>query len=211
MTQTKNSLKDLTKIIYDKLIERKEMKIRDFTSYVMSQYSISIPEPSFRRRIYDVITVFTCLGYVEKNEGNLTWIGKPENSKPPEYDEIYTRILAKEDELRDKARRLLIYKALIIENRNKQRTNEPKAFIPFLYFDCPQDRYRIEWLDKNKVKITSTIDDIELMSPSEIIDGIKIHVSTLLQVFQECPILEKCRNLLMIDISGLDQNDLVCI
>ncbi|OHS99885.1 hypothetical protein TRFO_08190 [Tritrichomonas foetus] len=211
MTHAKSSLKDLTKIIFDKLSERKQITIKDFTSYIMSQYSISIPEPSFRRRIYDVISVFTCLGYAEKNEGNLTWLGKPSHSpKPPSYDQIHKRVLSKEEVLKHKARMLLLYKALEIENSNFHQINDQKAYIPFIYVECPTDSITIEQNNTNTLKMSSSKDMI-FLSPSELLEKKTFHVSTIYQALNECPELSQCKELLNIDFSNKKGDDMVYI
>lgn len=212
MTQVKSSLKDLAKIIYDKLYELKNTSIKDFTAYVMSQYQISIPESSFRRRIYDVISVFTCLGYVNKVDGNLEWIGKESTvQKPPQYTETQNRIEAKQQILRQKARMLLIYKTLIKENMRKTKgNNEARVYIPFIYFECPTNEIHIENQDNHSVMMllgsnTSTL------SPSEVLESIPFHVSSIMQAIKENPEIQQCLDILDIDLSGKSENDLIFI
>lgn len=212
MTQVKSSLKDLTKIIYDKLCELKNTTVKDFTSYVMSQYQISIPEPSFRRRIYDVISVFTCLGYVNKNDGNLEWIGKPSaNQKPPQYSETQNRIETKQQLLKNKARMLLIYKTLIKENMEKQKTNNDiRIYIPFIYFECPANEIFIETTNAHSVKMVLSANTSSL-SPGEVLENIPFHVSSIIKAINENPEIQQCLDILDIDLSGKSENDLIFI
>lgn len=211
MAQVKSSLKDLTKIIYDKLCELKHTTVKDFTSYVMSQYQISIPEPSFRRRIYDVISVFTCLGYVNKTDGNLEWVGKPSNNqKPPQYSETQFRIETKQQLLKHKARMLLIYKALIKENMEKPKTNDTRIYIPFIYFECPSNEVCIENPNTPSVKILLS-SKASSLSPVEVLTNIPFHVSSIMKVINENPEIQQCLDILDIDLTGKSENDLIFI
>lgn len=212
-SEPKIQLKDLTKIIYEKLCELKEISIKDFASYIISQCSISISENSFRRRIYDVISILTSLGYVNKVDGTLQWIGKSSSEpKPPEYLETRERIEAKRERLKYQARTLLLCKVCIRENMRGQRVNQDKRiYFPFVFFECSNNSMQIKSRTDNKIVAVITDKDIIILSPFDIMGDIPFRVSTVLEVINDSPELKDCLDVLDLDLNGKSGNDFIYI
>jgi hypothetical protein len=118
------SLKAVTHRVRHHIEESKRTTHQAVTAAVIADYRQSspgdLPENTLRRRIYDVITVLRVIGYVQKVDDILIWIGdvRCDDSPPrPVVGQTTCRVQSKEQFLQCKMRLLLLYNALIETNR----------------------------------------------------------------------------------------------
>jgi hypothetical protein len=91
----------------------------------------AFPEHTLRRRIYDVITVFCVIGYVQKVDKTLVWIGELSRGPSPflkDIEQATRRIQSKEQVLQYKMRLFLGYQSLIAANRG---ISKPSGVLSF--------------------------------------------------------------------------------
>lgn len=82
---------------------------------------------TLKRRIYDVITVLSVLGYVDKVDKQIVWVGQTDMPllRSAEVTRRRLRVESKRESFRYKAKLLLLYKSLI--EMRKPTTRPAKA------------------------------------------------------------------------------------
>jgi hypothetical protein len=128
------SLKAISSRVKLELETRRHTSIPELTAAIISDYKSqwdSVPDDTIRRRVYDVVTVFIVIGYVQKSQKTLDWVGKvpsDDPSVPAQIATISRSVEHKQELLRHKLRLLFLYRALITANRTSSRPNNA---IPF--------------------------------------------------------------------------------
>jgi hypothetical protein len=89
-----------------------------------------IIEENVRRRVCDVISVFKTVGYIQKTENSLIWVGHTDikGPGPEEIDRVSRRIASKEQLLQYKMKIFLLYSALIGMNRTMRKPQNAVDF-----------------------------------------------------------------------------------
>jgi hypothetical protein len=88
------------------------------------------PESTLRRRIYDVVTVFCVIGYVQKVEKTLVWVGHLSQIIRPfhkDLEQAKRRVQSKEQALQSKMRLFMAYQVLLATNRDASKTENVRA------------------------------------------------------------------------------------
>jgi hypothetical protein len=174
----------------------------DITNSIVDTYQSSnpeIPAKTLHRRIYDVITVFTCIGHIKKENQSLVWVGPNRPRESPRIADLAartTRIESKEEALRYKARLLLLHRALISANRTAVSPAHKIQFPVMVIGQKGSDltlhsdpiRHRICIEARHKPKI---------LSPFEILSGKTFTAAAMEQAVAESPELLPFRDLLM--------------
>lgn len=97
-----------------------------------------LTDETLRRRIYDVITVLRAIGYVQKADSALIWIGDVGTNGRcrREAEQALRRVQSKEQTVRYKLHLLLLYNSLIAMNRTIRKPANA-IFFPMIVIGSP--------------------------------------------------------------------------
>jgi hypothetical protein len=128
------SLKAISRRVKMELEARGHMTLPELTSCLILEHTShgeSFPEETLRRRIYDVVTVFDVIGYVQKTQKSLDWVGRllrDEQSLRPQIEAVTRKLEHKFELLRHKVQLLFLYTSLITANKHFAK---PETAITF--------------------------------------------------------------------------------
>lgn len=168
--------------------------------YAIENAKSTTTQDTIRRRIYDVINVLAASGMVDKVGKKITWKGAPQSIRSfsisnakglympsPEDQEIESRIIEKEIELKLKVGLLTLYKALIQRNFPEEVSTQKRAISLPIILICLQDPEDgvIYPLDENKTKVElQSQKDIIFQSPMDILKNMTFDPNSIHNLIQ---------------------------
>jgi hypothetical protein len=135
------SLKAISHRVKMELEARGHMTLPELTSCLISEQAAqgeSFPDETLRRRIYDVVTVFDVIGYVQKTQKSLDWVGRlirDDQSLRPQIETVTRKLDHKLEILRHKVQLLFLYTALVAANRHFAKPSNAITF-PAIVLGC---------------------------------------------------------------------------
>ena len=112
------SLKAISALVKDKIKAARKTTYTDIANQIIREFASEADPASIvtlKRRIYDVITVLSVLGYIEKIDRRIEWVGQSDVPflRNSEIMRRRMRVESKRQNFRYKAKLLLLYKSLI--------------------------------------------------------------------------------------------------
>jgi hypothetical protein len=135
------SLKAISRRVKMELEARGHMTLPELTSCLISENTLqgeSFQEETLRRRIYDVMTVFDVIGYVQKTQKSIDWVGRlirDDQSLRPQIDAVSRKLDHKLEILRHKVQLLFLYASLIAANHHFAKPDNAIIF-PAIVIGC---------------------------------------------------------------------------
>jgi len=165
--------------------EQNPISIYSVLEQMISLYSIRYPdtynEKSIKRRVYDAINVMIAIGLIKKEGKELTLIIQKDYEQPSRLTEeevsAKERCQELESTLIQKAKSLLLYRALIERNRYMQRPRN-SIDLPAIFIGIQEiDGALKEFDDKKKLIIEGDCNPM-FFSPVDVLEKSSLQIQT---------------------------------
>jgi hypothetical protein len=180
-----------------------EAIIADYAEQAKAQgRDIEVPSATLHRRIYDVICVMSVVGFIQKKEKVITWIGGVRKNVPQqliaELAARRNRVASKEEMLRYKLNMLLLLKTVVVDNSSRRRSSKAIQ-LPCLLLATNSDRPVQINREKSGHRIEfESIGSVDIFSPIDVLMEKRFDMNRVRSAIDSSAALSECKEFLQI-------------
>jgi hypothetical protein len=157
-----------------------------------------IPVSTLHRRIYDIISVMSVVGLIQKKDKTIIWRGENRWRHRPintELKILKNKVSSKEEVLKYKLSILLLLKTVIADNASVARPSKAVQ-LPFLVLASGNRSVRIKKDAYGHSMEIGALGSLDVFSPIDALMEKRFHVDKIRSVIENTAELSKCRDFL---------------
>lgn len=177
----KEKIKAAQKTTYNEIADEMLLELKTDTNDKSAQETL-------KRRIYDVITVLSVVGYIEKSKNKrIEWVGNDASSSATaEVTRRRIRLESKRENFKYRVKMLLLYKCLIEMHRQQPRPRNAIS-LPIVIGRTVGDRLEVERRGPRELVISSGKDIPYTFSPLDVFHQMSFPDEIVRTVYDSTP------------------------
>ena len=177
----KEKIKAAQKTTYNEIADEMLLELKTDTHDKSAQETL-------KRRIYDVITVLSVVGYIEKSKNKrIEWVGNDASSSATaEVTRRRIRLESKRENFKYRVKMLLLYKCLIEMHRQQPRPRNAIS-LPIVIGRTVGDRLEVERRGPRELVISSGKDIPYTFSPLDVFHQMSFPDEIVRTVYDSTP------------------------